>query len=188
MKKIVGISLGFGDIYDEGGIGKLHQPLDGSIARFNAVAKCKPELIICTAGYSRKSPTAPSKERKLSLAHQLNRYVTEYDQKWEHRLFTRPLCWSTRNEIRVGIKIAKCRDIDGVTPFVLVIASNLTHLPRICMYTKLYAPKNWRVKLVRARHHFSVLDHSLEPPKIARDIIYIVKVLWRLRRYQAALR
>jgi hypothetical protein len=185
--KTVAISLAFGDIYKEAGIGPLKQPLDAAVARFKAVTAgitCDDySLVVCTAGYSKKHPTVPQSERQASLAEQLGRYVGEYEARWASRLVAKPLCWSTRNEVRVGIKYAqRIAFVSKNEEAVVVIASNFTHLVRIWLYAILYTPRNWKIKMIWARHCFSLRAHLLEPPKIARDVIYILRVLWRLRR------
>ena len=185
--KTVAISLAFGDIYRGAGTGHLKQPLDAAVARFKAVTAgitCDDNsLIVCTAGYSKKHPTVPQPERQVSLAEQLGRYVGEYETRWTSRLVAKPLCWSTRNEVRVGIKYAQRMAFASKNEEAIVaIASNFTHLIRIWLYAILYTPKNWKIKMIWARHRFSLWAHLFEPPKIARDVIYIMRVLWRLRR------
>lgn len=189
MKKIA-IALALGDIYAQGGVGELKQPLDGACARFAAVTRgmtCDNDsLVICTAGYSDTNPTVPHDSRRLSLAGQLERYVRETGNTYFLRLTAKPLCWSTRNEVRLGIKIAQRRSFANKEEkdVQVVIASNLTHLFRIWLYLLLYTPKNWKIKLVWAHHHFSLMSHLLEPIKVIRDLVYIVRVLHRLFIYK----
>lgn len=187
MKKFVGVSPALGDIYAQGGTGLLRTPLDGGVARFKAITAVIPcntlSAIVCTAGYTKASPSVPQPERSMSLASQLNRYVHRYEGAWVSRLGTEALCWSTRNEVRVGIKYVQrlgfARKSNDVT---VVIASNLSHLVRVWMYAALYTPPQWDYKLVRARHHFSIRSHLMEPAKVVRDAYYILRVLYRLRR------
>lgn len=191
MKQLA-ISLALGDLYDDAGRGLLRVPVDGGIARFRAVTHALPPsdevLVICTAGCSRHAPRTPQPERQVSLAGQLKRHVQKCAPWWNERLVAVPLCWSTRNEVRIGIKYA-LRGEAGRPAFARTdervevrIASNLTHLIRIMLYAQLYVPRTWKIKLVRARHHFSLRSHVMEPLKIARDMWYIFRVLHRLRR------
>lgn len=181
------ISLALGDIYGNSGNGKLKEPLDGAIARFKAGVSALPHdvdtAIICTAGYSKKEPRIPQPERLVSLAGQLERYVSKHYLFTHIKVVTKPICWSTRNEVRIGIKVAQrlgyVRKEDEVD---VIIASNFTHLFRIWLYAKLYTPRNWRFVPVRAKHQFSFVSHVLELPKIVRDLHYSAKVLLRLRR------
>ncbi len=176
MKHFV-ISLALGDIYGNSGKGELNEPLDGAIARFKAGMSALPHdvdtAVICTAGYSKKEPRIPQPERLVSLAEQLGRYISTHHLFTNIKVFTKPICWSTRNEVRIGIKIAQrlgyVRKEDEVD---VIIASNLTHLFRIWLYAKLYTPKNWRFVAVRAKHQFSLVSHLLELPKIVRDLHY----------------
>lgn len=197
--KYLAIALALGDKYEDAGRGLIRVPLDGAIARFWAVTDALPKdaktLVICTAGYSKKEPRVPQPERQVSLAGQLKRYVDSCMPWWEKSLVAVPRCWSTRNEVRIGIKYV-LRAQDGRPAFAqrdeqvtVVIASNLSHLLRILLYAKLYVPRTWRIKLVRARHHFSLRSHVMEPLKICRDIWYIIRVLRRLkhlRRFKSA--
>ena len=186
--KTVAISLALGDIYSDGGIGEINKPLDGAVARFEAITKevsVTEALILCTAGYGKKEPLIPKRYRTLSLAGQLSRYVNQYRQEWSKHLVTKPLCWSTRNEVRVGIKLAqRLGFVRGSEPANLLVSSNASHLIRIRLYTKLYTPKSWKVRQVSAKHQFSLISHLLEIPKIARDIIYSLRVLKRLRSFK----
>lgn len=187
MKKTLAISLAFGDIYSNAGTGQLNLPLDGSIARFEKVTLDLPydihTLVVCTAGYTRKEPLVPQPERLISLAHQLEHYVQEHVDCWHERLLAQPLCWSTRNEVRVGIKLAQRFGFAVKEERVdVVVASNLSHLFRIWMYAHLYKPRTWKLKLRWAHHNFSLLDHLMEPAKMTRDIVYIARVLIRLRK------
>lgn len=185
--KRVGILLALGDIYSGSGVGSLNTPIDGGVARFQAVASSIPcnsnSLIVCTAGYTQKYPSTPQPERKLSLAGQIAKYINENESEWDDFLVAKPLCWGTRNEVRLGIKLALNEHFVGRCEKVtLVISSNLSHLVRVWLYTKLYTPKKWEVKFMRASHQFSLVSHILEIPKIIRDVVYTFKVLNRLQR------
>lgn len=187
MKKTLGIILALGDLYGDAGEGELHRPLDGGVSRIEAaIARMVPatcSLLVCSAGYSKEDPGVPSPERLASLAEQAARFIYERHDSWIHYLVARPLCWSTRNEVRVGIKVALLEKFATRDEKVrVVIATNLSHMPRVWLYTKLCAPKNWRVELVRARHQFSLMSHLLEAPKLARDIVYTLRVFYRLWR------
>src|ERR1700754_762680 len=109
--KTVAISIAFGDIFNEAGCGSLRQPIDGAVARFKAVTKGlfpnERTLVVCTAGYRKAQPTKAVQEREISLAKQLLRYVWKFEHDWHMRLFTESLCWGTRQEIRMGIKLAQ---------------------------------------------------------------------------------
>lgn len=186
MKFIVGISLALGDLYNKAGLGTLRIPIDGAVARFQAVrrevmAHDDKFIIMCTAGYTKKEPLIPQPERRESLALQLSRYVRENCPEQIMGLLALPICWSTVNEVRMGIKMTSrlkfAKRTDDVT---VVIASNLTHLVRIWIYAKLYTPRNWKFKLVRARHQFTLGSHLWEIPKLIRDILRTFKVLRRL--------
>lgn len=182
--KTIAISLALGDIYTDKGLGRINKPFDGAVARFEAIARAvenKNALIICTAGYTRKQPLTPQKERVISLSGQLARYVSEYKPSLVKRLLCKPLCWSTRNEVRVGIKLAQRVGFANKTELAnLFIVSNASHLIRVWLYTKFYTPPAWKVNFVKAEHHFSIISHLLEIPKILRDILYILRVLDRL--------
>ncbi len=181
--KIVAISLALGDIYKDGGLGEINQPIDGAIERFNTVIKYEPSLVICTAGYSRKSPRKPVKERQVSLSDQLQRYIKENEKWWNERLIAKPLTWSTRNEIRLGIKLAIREGFDREDEdVILVVASNFSHLVRIWLYLRLYAPQAWNIKMVRAHHKFTLFSHFLEMPKFLRDLRYLCRIVWRRSR------
>ena len=186
MRKVIGISLGFGDIFDNKGLGPLKKSIDGSIKRFEAIIKeVKGEansLIVCTAGYGRENPTEPSEKRKLSLADQLKRF--EHERFWSDCLVAAPLCWSTRSEIQFGLGIAEYlhfarEDDKDVT---LVIASHPAHRFRIKMCLYFYAPKAWKYKFVPVEHKFSMFDRMLEIIKIAKDFAFIVISRWQLNR------
>ena len=185
--KTVAIALALGDIYDERGLGHINKPLDGGIARFKTVTEWllpKDSLVVCTAGYSKKNPTEQNEMRRMSLAGQLERYIIEYDQFWENNFVAKPLCWSTRNEVRVGIKLVQRIGFVKKSELAnLIISSNFSHLIRIWLYTKMYTPKKWRVRLIWAHHQFSLMSHVIEIPKMIRDILYFIKVLYRLRSF-----
>jgi len=186
MRKVIGISLAFRDIFEDGGLGSLKKPLDGSVERFEAIIKEVKEeansLIICTAGYGRENPAEPNEKRRVSLADQLKRY--EHDRFWSDALVAAPLCWSTRSEIQFGLGLAqyvnfvKKDDVD----VVVVVASHPAHSFRIKMCLNFYAPKAWKVKFVPVEHEFSMLDRMLEVIKIAKDFACIVISRWQLNR------
>jgi len=188
--KTVGISLALGDLYSRDGVGPLIHPLDGAIARFRALTRAinplEPHIIVCSAGYCRQDPTRPQPHRHVSLAGQLAKYVRKEEGVWVNDLVSKPLCWSTRSEVRVGIKLAQrlgfAKKEEKVT---VMVASNFSHLFRIWLYTELYTPGNWKVRLVRAHHKFSLVSHLLEFPKIIRDLLYIHRVLARLKRIKS---
>lgn len=179
----VGIVLALGDIYDCRGIGNLRHPVDGVADRFRAImAVCDSDFVlVSTAGYSKESPQAPVLERQVSLCRQFERYLCEIRSSALNKLIAVPLCWSTRNEVRVGIKTAISRgEIDRDEPVELIIASNWTHLPRIWLYAKVYMPKKWKLRLVVAKRKFSFGDSFLvEPAKTVRDAMYFIRLILR---------
>ncbi len=186
MKHLL-ISLALGDIYSKGGTGPLNTPVDGAVARFKALtdtATCDEQtLVVCTAGFARGCPFYAKPIREISLAGQLRRYVAENSPQWLERLVVKPRCWSTRNEVRLGIKEAmRSGFANKEEPVMVFIASNMAHLPRISLYARMYLPKKWGVMLVRASHPFTLWSHIQEPIKIRRDLFYILRVRRRLRR------
>ncbi len=187
--KFVGIALAFNDIFTDLGLGgDLIRPLDGSIIRYSAVRdyldrfKFDDSVIVATAGFTKKTPRKISPtEREVSLANQLFKYCDQYNSRLP---LAETLCWSTRSEIRIGIKTAirrgfASKDEKDVT---VVIASNLTHLIRIWLYAKIYTPKTWKFKLIRVKHRFSFWSHLLEIPKLIRDIDYSLRLRSRFLR------
>ena len=190
--RIIGICLALGHIYQNKGKGERKRPVDGAVARFEAVTDYADELykankkvkpfLICTAGYTWENPRRPEHEGDLSLAEQLDRYVVDHAGKWKQFLHTEPLCWGTRNEIREAIALAErqgfARPGDEV---ILLIASNWAHIPRVSIYANLYLPKGWKLKLLVAHHRFSVLDYLKEVVKLTRDALRYGPDLWRRR-------
>jgi hypothetical protein len=187
-QKTLAISLALGDLYDEAGYGDLRYPIDGAVARFEAVTRgmsCDTSsLVVCTAGFCKNDPRVPQLHRRISLATQLNNYlIANRNFDWVERLFAKPMCWSTRNEVRLGIKVAQHTGFANKNERVTVrIASNMSHLIRIWLYAEMYTPDNWKFQLVRARHRFSLISHLLEIPKFMRDLWYVIKVRNRLKR------
>lgn len=196
--KFIGISLALGDIYDDDGTGKLIRPVDGAIARYELVRDYVEEfsdnrhsVIICTAGYSKGYPRCieflknGNLGRMASLSEQLFRYCSENGTRLP---LAYSLCWSTRNEVRIGIKTALRCFASREELVTVVIASNLTHLIRIWLYAKMYTPKGWNFKLIRVKHQFTLMSHLMEVPKFIRDFDYTLRVhsrLNRLRRYRS---
>ncbi|MDB5259040.1 MAG: hypothetical protein JWO73_248 [Candidatus Taylorbacteria bacterium] len=189
--KTIGIALALGDIYEAAGSGRLHMPLDGGIARLDGLirqmTRDRSSLIVATAGYSKHEPLVPQPDRMVSLADQLARYVRINTVLWEDRVLAKPLCWSTRNEIRNGIKLAQRAGFAGRNePVRVLIASNWLHLIRIRLYTSLYMPKSWKVQFTAVDDRFSFRSHMSEFPKIIRDMLLNARILRRARRIRSA--
>ncbi|MFM2383633.1 MAG: hypothetical protein RIQ72_205 [Candidatus Parcubacteria bacterium] len=194
--------LALGDIYTPKG--KLILPVDGVVDRLRAtcdwidlsVGVADSTLLFASAGYAKRSRFAsqlfPNDKRPLSLANQLSKYLAEHYGEDSSlipsaKLSAEPLCWSTRNEVRVAIKRTKAwMKENGYdeqnSEVVFVVASHWAHLPRIWLYCKWYLPKEWSVKLVVAKHAFSLRSHLIEPPKFLRDCWLLRRVLSRLNR------
>lgn len=192
-KKYIGIALALDDVFDRQGAGYVKRPVSGTVSRYDtlnhAIPLYAPKVrIYASAGYSRESPLEASPERTVALADQLKRFVSTYRRQSLKRLEARGCCWSTRSEVRVGIKMAlregfAQKDEDAM----LVIASNAAHLPRVALYALVYKPEAWDLMLVRARHRFGLIDTLLEAPKIVRDLVYFGRVFYRLRRMRPVL-
>lgn len=184
--KTLGIALALGDIYRDGGAGEVIKPFDGAVARFDGLIRAidtMVTLIVSTAGYSKNIPLYPQPERQVSLAKQLERFLREHRKALVPWVTTRPLCWSTRNEVRVGMKLAQqCGFAKKDEKVKVVIASNATHLLRITLYAFFYKPRMWTFRPVIVRHHFSLQSHLLEPVKLLRDVVYVFRVLARVKR------
>ncbi len=164
MRKVVGIALAFGDIYDP--TGEIIQPLDGSTVRFKTLAGIVkqgvfPFRIFCTAGYSKRSPLQAVPERATSLAEQITLYARGlmFDTS---DLASIPLCWGTEGEIRKGIELAQTSFVEPGDEVELVIVSNWAHIPRIHLYCKKYLPDGWKLCLVPVDHDFSLWSHARE--------------------------
>lgn len=184
--KTVVISLALGSLFEDEGLGKLIIPVDGAISRFYAGTKHvlinDRSLVVCTAGYGKKDPRKPQQGFRLSLAEQLARYVAIHDKFWKPHLSAVPLCWSTRNEIRLGIKQAvRLGFANKHEPTLLIVASNAIHLIRIWLYLKMYKPQSWALRLVKAKHPFSFISCVGELFKIARDLKYALTVKSKLK-------
>lgn len=188
--KTIGIILALGDLYQDAGTGKLHEPVDGVVDRLDVIleiAKDCPQglILVSTAGYSKKHPITPQPERVVSLADQLHRFVANHRSSYLNNLVAKPLCWSTRDEVRAGIKVARRIIADRQDKARLVLASNWWHLPRIWLYTQVYVPKDWQVIIAPSKRRFSIRDLLMEGVKTVRDISYFIRVVARLRHYRA---
>jgi hypothetical protein len=189
--KTLGIWLAFGDIYAEGGLGAPIVPYDGSTKRLKRLLQevaraplCK-WRIVTTAGYSKRAPRHQVEEREVSLADQQARWVTEEHPWYRERLLVRPLIYSTRNEIKVGMKQAvrsgfySCEE-----PTRVVVASHPLHLVRIALYCVMYCPRGWQWKLLPVWHQFSFYSYVHEFAALARDLCYGLTLAYRLYRFR----
>lgn len=192
MHYYFGLSLGFGDIYADRGTGLLITPFDGSVQRMLAIGKYIKEhrgndgvgMLVSCAGYSKKDPLHPQPERAVTLAEQANRFWRE-DQKAFRTIphLAYPCCWSTENEVMMGLKVMRLQVTNGESSRVtVVIASHELHLKRIKMYTDKYLPKGWTVVLLPVEHQFSWIDKLGEWVKMTRDLVML-----RLKRINSAL-
>lgn len=196
--------LALGDILSPDGK-ELRLPIDGSIDRLRTMCHWVDDcagsedstLYWASAGYAKRAPGVsqlePHPGRQVSLAEQMSRYLKllhataaedeELDIIPAAKLLAKPLCWSTRNEIRVAVRrTQRWMKEHGYnnqnTEVIFVVASHWAHLPRIWLYSKWYVPKEWNVKLLRASHEFSLRSHVIEPPKFLRDL----RLWWKTRR------
>lgn len=186
------IVLGLADIFGNEGQGEIIKPLDGSIKRFTdgvgaLTVSTSNFLVICTAGYDATSPREPVKNaRKVSLAHQFERWVLIEMPDFQDFLRITPLCWSTRKEVKLGIRLAMRESGFGPDDDVeLVIASNPLHLLRIWLCTKWYAPKKWRVRLIPSFHAFSLASWLREIPAFFYYLDHFEEARARLRGLKA---
>lgn len=175
--KTLGICLAFNDIYTNAGKGSLVSPLGGVTERFDGVTKKMSDIssdkniIISTAGFSKRNPTEPQPKRLVSLSDQLYRFVCDKRPEYKDLLHTLPLCWSTNNEIRVGIEQALQRDFCTFNEEVnLVIASHSWHIPRIWMYCKMYMPHQWKLHLISVKEKVSYRSYLHEIVTFIRDV------------------
>jgi hypothetical protein len=172
--KTLCIALAFGPIYRfKDGEAKILTPLDGSIARFDALVQWltpDPEILItATAGHSKKSPQVGMP--KTSLAEQMARYVAIDHSEWLPCLVAKPLVYGTREEIVAGIYLAIQRGFASEeVPLTVRVASNKCHLPRCKLYLKHCLQKGWKYQLVVAHHPFTAKDRVLEKGKLLRDL------------------
>lgn len=190
METTVGICLAFEDLYSDAGRGDLIST-DGVVLRLKAVIKkmnqigAKRDLLVSTAGYSKRDPRHPQPEREVSLSRQLYRYIGEKMPvaKYSFYIFV-PLCWSTENEIRVGIeeamKTGYCHTKEKAN---LVIASHPFHLVRVWMYCKMYMPIEWRLHLVPVVHKFSYKSYLHEFYTLFRDLPRFFKSIPKIPQY-----
>jgi hypothetical protein len=195
--------LALGDIYTPDGV--LHKPVDGVVARLKGSCRWihryaglnDPTLFFASAGYARPnkwtSQLYPWQGRPVSLACQLKRYLVEHYSDDDDliipsvKLQAKPLCWSTRSEIRLGVKRTQAwmkehEFEDKECEVILVVASHWAHVPRILMYCWWYVPRSWGFKLLCVKHVFSLRSHLSEPLKLQRDLIRWLRTLFRLRR------
>lgn len=159
LVKTVVIALALSDIYSPSG--SLIEPLDGSIARFDAAVAGIPNndstVIVATAGYHKTAPLVPRPNRPVSLAKQLERYVETYRPKWYPLLIAEPRGYGTYPEIWNGVRLAiEKGDADPNLPTQLVIATNWLHTWRVKLYCKrLKLPPRWTVEVRCAKHVFT---------------------------------
>ena len=165
------------------GTGVQH-PLEDSptVRRINACIKyCLTKVksgtqiyCIATAGYNAKSPTVYTEGAPdIPMCEQMADYIHATHEDVLVRF--QPLGWNTENEICNGITLAKA--IAGNKPVMLVISSNFAHLFRIRVQVWKHLPKEWKwkVKYVRARHHFSFASHRHEVLGFAHALFYALK-------------
>jgi hypothetical protein len=175
----IAIVLAFGDIYERGGEGNIILPIDGVLSRLQAtVAGLDPAstiAVVCTAGYSRKSPTRSIPQRRVSLAGQLRRYMVDHAKGWVPKLFAEPLCWSTENEIRTALRLAREQfGIQGTDQLHIVTASHWAHVPRIHLFLYRYRSAGWTHEVRVARHRFGAVNYLIEPIKLVRDLVSVL--------------
>lgn len=165
------------------GTGMQH-PLEDSptVRRINACIKyCRTKkknsaklLCVASAGYNAKSPTvftegAPS----IPMCEQMANYIHDTHENVVVKF--KPLGWNTESEIKNGIALAK--ELAGDEAVTLVVCSNLAHLFRVRIQVWKHLPKawKWKVKFVRAKHHFSFASHKHEVIGFAHALFFAVK-------------
>ncbi len=174
--------LALGDIFSPNGT-ELRLPIDGSIDRLRTMCHWVDDcagstdstLYWASAGYAKRTPGVsqlePHPGRQVSLAEQVSRYLKllhattaaegeKPDIIPAPKLLAKPLCWSTRNEIRVAVRrtqrwMKEHGYINQNSEVIFVVASQWAHLPRIWLYCKWYVPREWGVKLLRSSHEFT---------------------------------
>jgi len=182
VKKTVMIALAFDTLYDEAGEGNLILPVGGVIERFRAALKATKELgnkyrIFSTAGYTRRSPCFPEVKCMVSLTDQMRRFISENSEFVSEvpSFAGLSLCWGSDFEIQHGIKLAQGGFVCNGDEVTLVVATNWAHIPRVWLYCMRHLPCGWSLKIVRAKHYFSLYSYLREIPA---TIIEAGKSIW----------
>lgn len=162
---------------------RLQQPDSPTVRRINACVKTmeclKPGLqhcfIVCTAGFTKLSPfeKPASNVPELPLCEQMQRYIhTNFVQ--DITVVSAVKGWGTESEVCEGIQLARDR-VDSASDVTLVVSTNRAHMVRVRIYVWKYLPKGWKVKYVRAHHHFSFASHKREPVGALHAFIFALR-------------
>lgn len=142
-----------------------------TVRRINAcvskMQRLKPGIedcfMVCTAGFTKLSPFAKPVDGhpELPLCEQMQRFIhTNFAQ--HITVFSSIKGWGTESEIKEGISLAR-QHIHSNDEVILIVSTNRAHMLRTAIYVWKYLPKGWKVKFVRAHHHFSFASHKREP-------------------------
>ena len=122
-------------------------------------------VVIQTAGYCKENPRH-AHWAKRSLCEAMKDKLEGEMHPWAENFIARPLTWSTRGEIRYGLKVIRQMKIATSRQSLnIIISSNLLHLLRIRWYVWMYTPWAWKVTYKTSWHPFGWKDRLLEIPK-----------------------
>ncbi len=177
--KIVGVGLALDDVYNGGGevMNGLVHPLDGSIARCNAVLEYVRQKsyvlfrLYLSAGFSKKCPAEAVGARQVSLAKQLYNYFYLQNDDCTGKICIPGYVWGTEPEIVSAIAEARRSFVTRDDKVTLVIATNWAHIPRVLLYSMRHKPIEWKLKLLVAKHHFSLLSTIREAPAFLVELV-----------------
>lgn len=170
----------------EGGIDLEDEQVKALIYTIKIVSKNT--TAVCTAGFNSEDPLVPEKKkdaRKTSLAKQMEKCLDNNLNKNKiTKRYFEPKSWGIKNQIRLGIKIAKHKNlVDSESENMqLFICSNRWQLMRIRLHTRFYAPKNWKLNFVSLKRNLSfsnILNIFYEFRNLGKDIIYFLRIYKR---------
>lgn len=126
-------------------------------------------VVVLTAGYTKKSPSAPVSSQTESLAEQQAAFMRTLLPQAEY--IVNPHVWGTELEISAANEeieqYCKDRNVDPEQCTVL-ISSNRMHLFRVKFWCERFM-SHQNKQFIEANHHFSVKEIVQESLKLVRD-------------------
>jgi hypothetical protein len=140
-------------------------------------ARCDALLKYCAEDYlpSEICSFVLTADRPLGSNHQpMADEMADYiRQKSENSFYPipRPMGWGTLAEIENAIKVIR-EDRNGGR-IAVIISTNHGHMPRVRLYWRVLAPKEWKVTFIPANHSFTKTEWFQETAKVVRDLYRI---------------
>lgn len=128
-----------------------------------------------SAGYTKASPTTPTIDVPVSLAAQMEMYLTSQDIPGE-KIICAPdneLVFGTYEECRALVTLIKNTGIENP---VLYFSTNMGHIPRVFICFWFLVPRKWKIRFAPAPHSFTRKEYWQETIKF---FVYIYRFLFK---------